>query len=205
MTHGGIAVNRAVSFLPWLIIVSGIGIAKLLDYCLDYKWSKKWGQWLVLSVFIISLIQFGYHYVYHLPNLTIERQRWSISEVFKQLDQRDQNYAEIVMSKSFGQPQIWVAYYSKWDPADFQRQSKAWLKYETEGKRYVDQLGEYRLGTYEFRDLSWNDLRLEKGVLVAGSPGDFPKNAKTLWTVDNNRGRMLYQLVETDVNRDITQ
>ena len=74
------------------------------------------------------------------------------------------------MTKRFSEPQAFVAFYKKYDPLEYQTVSQDFLRYEKEGWVFLDQLGAYRLGKYEFRDLNWGaDKKLQKTLIVGGA------------------------------------
>ena len=83
------------------------------------------------------------------------------------LEKKEDRFEKIIISRKFSEPQAYLAFYKKWDPKSFQKESLDWLRYEEEGLMFVDQLGHYKLGKYEFRDIHWPvDKELTKTLLV---------------------------------------
>ena len=81
-------------------------------------------------------------------------------------DSKDKN---IILSKKLSEPQIYVAFYTKWDPADYQKESQDWLEYEKIGLKFVDQLGEYKLGRFTFKDINYEVDSLLPNTLLLPS------------------------------------
>jgi hypothetical protein len=75
------------------------------------------------------------------------------------------NGRKIVVSRSLSEPQIFIAFASKWDPSDYQKFTKAW-NYEDQGVLWLDQMENYSLGNYTFGSFA-------RGSLLVGRPGDF--------------------------------
>jgi len=78
---------------------------------------------------------------------------------------------EIIVSRSFSEPQIFIAFANKWDPGDFQKETKNW-----ELETWVDQIPSYNLGNYTFKSIDWKTDGMKKGTFLVGRPADFPKN-----------------------------
>jgi len=96
-----------------------------------------------------------------------------ISEI---LNKVGNNYDKIIISRSFSEPQIFLAFYLRLDPELVQTNSRDWLKYESEGLQFVDQMGEYNLGKYTIRRINFPSDKLLTNTLLVGTPGDFPTN-----------------------------
>jgi hypothetical protein len=66
-----------------------------------------------------------------------------------------------------------IAFFKKWEPLDFQGKSKNWLEYQKAGFYFVDQLPEYNLGKYVFRNFVFpEDIKFKKTLFV-GKDEDF--------------------------------
>ena len=79
---------------------------------------------------------------------------------------------KVLVSGNLSEPQAYVMFYGKIDPAVVQKQTSLWLKYEENGK-FVDQLGDYFLENFEFRNFSFPEDFRQKGVVLVGSEKDF--------------------------------
>ena len=86
----------------------------------------------------------------------------------------EKDYQKIVVSRSLSEPQIYVAFYLKWDPAGYQKETNDWLRYKELGLPFLDQLGEYSLGKYLFKNINYLDDSKIPNVLLVGKPQEFP-------------------------------
>ena len=107
-------------------------------------------------------------------------------------------YGEIIISKGFTEPQIFVAFYGKVNPSEYQKASADWLRYEKANKPYVDQLESWNLGKFKFEDINWDkkDSQRQKSLIV-GKPEDFPGDVPSLLNISRPDGKVIFKLVET--------
>lgn len=167
--------NRASTFLPLWSILSAYGaffawkrLAKRFSG-LTQK-AVKLGSFVVVFV---SLVFFLEHYFFHAPFKFAQGLSYGYRELIEYLEGLEDDYDKIVMTKRFSEPQIFVAFYKKMDPSRYQAASQEYLLYEKEDRVFLDQLGTYRLGKYEFRDLNWGADRELQNTLVVGGTKDF--------------------------------
>jgi len=89
---------------------------------------------------------------------------------------------QIIVSRKLSEPHIFVAYANNWDPIDYQEATNNW-PYKENDLLWVDQLPEYSLGNYTFRNFYWEEDREEDAIFV-GKPEDFPENIGALKTIN---------------------
>lgn len=175
LTKGpGYAANRAAFMLPALEIASAIGAVYLAKRYLIYGY---------VAVLAISLVLFAEKYLVvqstaQAPAMLYGREL-ALDYVFK----NESLYKKIIISRSLSEPQIYVAFFGKVDPIVYQNESQAWLRYESEGKNFVDQLGEYGLGKYVFSDINYQSRTKEQGTLLVGKPDEFPEKVNAVKTI----------------------
>ncbi len=195
--------NRVVTFVPLLSIISSIGLVNFLNFFESkVKVNKRYLESLTVLVFGVFLITFLYQYLFHVPFKKVDSLRSGYKQVFTEIIKREDFLDGIVISHSFSEPQIYVAFYKKLDPVVYQQASKDWLRYELEGKTYLDQLGIYNLGKYQFRDVAWNDDRLRKNYIFAGGFTEFPKDINPIVEIKDKTGRVYFKVVSPEGNSD---
>ena len=69
------------------------------------------------------------------------------------------------------------------------------LRYEAEGKLWLDQLGEYSLGKYTFKYLEYG-APLKQKTLYVGKFDDFFENPETLKTIYYPDGSVAVHIME---------
>lgn len=187
LTKGeGFAGNRVAVMMPAIQVLSAYGALVIYDLIIN-KWREKLVKPVLFSGFIvlllISLIFFLEDYRYHAPRGGAAGMLYGRQEAVEFVSMIEEQYSEIVFSRSLSEPQIFVAFYKKWDPEDFQKKSQDWLRYEGKDLLFVDQLGEYHLGKYSFRNISFNEDRKAQGTLLVGKVEEFPHEVVTLKTI----------------------
>lgn len=189
-TEGGNA-NRGLTFLPAVIIISAFGLERLTRI-------KKVGSIMVVAVLGYSLAVFLFNYFYKLPTRPQYNLRLGYREAFQAVLGLEDQFDTIIFSRAFTEPQIFIAFYKKIDPNEFQQQSRDWLRFEKEGKSYVDQLGHYSLNKFQIRDLNWaSDKKIARALLI-GEAHDFPASATSYLDIKNPKGEVVYRLIPTD-------
>lgn len=171
----GYHANRVAVMMPAVQIICAFGFEKALEVV---ETTKKFFNLVVFKslIFLTLLISFLFFvedYFFQGPKFNAPVMGYGWKEVFEYLKSIEDKYDRIIISRRFSEPQTMVAFYKKWDPIDFQRQSKNWLIYEKMGFRFVDQLHYYQLGKYYFRNFNFpDDFRATKTLLV-GKEEDF--------------------------------
>ncbi len=171
----GFAANRAAIMMPAIQILSAYGGIALFDQFL--KWSRMSKRFLLSCYLVIlfpSLIFFLEDYRYHAPVQGAQSMLYGRGEAIEFVKSIEDKYERIVFSRSLSEPHIYVAFYKQWDPSNYQENAPDWLRYEKEGRSFLDQLGEYRLGKYIFRGIGKTE---EPGQLLVGKPGEFSQTA----------------------------
>lgn len=193
LAQGFASANRGIILLPLAILISALGAQKALE-----KFNQKLAPIFIL-ILAISLLFFLRFYFFILPQNTPESLRPLYKQIFKKVLEQQPQYDQIVISKAFTQPQIFIAFYGKVDPTTFQNYSKDWLRYEKSDKLYVDQLESWNLGKFYFEDINWAKKEaLRKNALVVSTPHDFPSNVQPILDVQDSKGQLIYRLVPTN-------
>ncbi|MBU0572837.1 glycosyltransferase family 39 protein [Patescibacteria group bacterium] len=173
-TGPGYAGNRAVIMLPAIQIILAFGAISLYD-AVRQKYGKEILKKLTIGYVAIVLIFFAMFiedWVVQSPKKTAQAMLYGHFEATQWLAENVAPDRKIIVSKKLSEPQIFVAYANKWDPLDYQEATKGWL-YKENNLLWVDQLPEYSLGNYTFKNFYWETDREEVAVFV-GKPEDFP-------------------------------
>ncbi|MEK7521628.1 MAG: glycosyltransferase family 39 protein [Patescibacteria group bacterium] len=181
LTKGpGYAGNRAAVMMPAIQILSAYGALVLWDIVKN-KWPrlKRYILPIYLSTYLLFFGFFLEDYIYHAPKHAAGSMLYGRREALEFTQSVEDKYSTILVSRTLSEPHIYVGFYNKWDPADFQKESQDWLRYEKEGLLFVDQLGEYKLGKYVFRNIDYFKDKNQKFTLLVGKSGEFPQSIKT--------------------------
>jgi len=169
----GYHANRVAVMMPAIQILSAFGLLVSFDYLKKFFQAKLLFS-LYSFVFVLSFSFFIYDYFIHSSKILARGMGYGWREAMNDINQIEDKYSKIIVSRSFSEPQTFVAFYKKWDPWDFQKQSNDWLRYQKDGLKFVDQLGSYSLGKYEFRDIHWQQEKNLKNVVLVVKANEVP-------------------------------
>jgi hypothetical protein len=112
------------------------------------------------------------------------------------LQEHENEYDRIVMTKWYGEPQLFLAFYNRWDPTTYQVQNKPLLRYESEGRLWLDQLDSYTLGKYTFKYLNWAEESKDSQTLYIGKADDFPPGVNIKKIINYPSGGVAFIIVQ---------
>ena len=183
--------------IPAIQIISAYGLyVTYLWIVSKFKFLKKAFIFVCMATFLVFFAGFIEDYLYHAPIAGARSMHYGVSEVIGYANDMEGEYDEIFVSRSLSVPNIWVAFYKKWDPVEHQAASKDWLRYEDEGYLYIDQMSGYGLGKYNFGSIDIGRLDNNEKILFIGRPDEFPQNTNPVKIVSYPNGDPAYYLVE---------
>ena len=174
----GYHANRVAVMMPAIQILSAYGALTLIDLV-----RKRFPKFLKLfllfysSTLLLSFIFFLEDYFFQAPKINAPKMSYGWREAMNYLKDQDK---EIIISRSFSEPQAFVMFYGKLDPKKVQSETQSWLRYEKEGHFFVDQMGNYTLANYEFRNFSFPEDWQKREVVLVGTEKDFLGQEKML-------------------------
>jgi 4-amino-4-deoxy-L-arabinose transferase-like glycosyltransferase len=195
----GYAANRAAVIMPAIQILSAYGALILLEALsnkLKSGWLKNFLPYGFVVILLISLIFFLEKYLYYAPAYLAPSMWYGRGEAVTFVKNIENQYQEIIFSRSLSEPQIFIAFYKKWDPSDYQKESVDWLRYEKERKPFLDQLGDYRLGKYRFSDINYQANQNKENILLVGKPEEFPSETVPLKVINYPGGKPAILIVD---------
>lgn len=167
----GYAANRAEVILPSIQIISAFGLVLFVSLLSSnvYKIFKLFGGICILLFFSY----FVFDYFVLSPQKISEGMLYGNYEAAVYLSK---NYTQdtIVVSRKLSEPHIYIAFANHWDPADYQRNSKNW-NYKNMNLGWVDQMPEYHLGNYTFKNIDYSQYQ-DKNVILVGKAEEFPQD-----------------------------
>lgn len=182
-------VLRSILAVPGFILLSALG----WQYLLAHKYFKWILGFLVLEV----LAYLALYFFWYSPTYARDWQ-YGYPEVSAYLQEHAGDYDHIVVTKWYGQPQLFLAFYGAWDPATYQLENQPNMRYQQEGKLWLDQLEEYQLGKYTFKYLDWQNESRGKNTLYVGKGDDFYEDSNILKTITYPDGSVAFHLVKGD-------
>lgn len=189
-TGVGYSGNRASTMLPILQILAAVGLLGWLKIL-----KGKTAVVLYSILFILGAINvFRFCNVYFsTPSIAVQEQMLVPRlEAAKWLNQESGD-KEVFVSRSFSEPQIFIAFATKWDPKVYQEATKNWAL-----ETWVDQIPSYSLGNYTFTSTPIASLQGSPGTLIVGKPEDFGTKIEPLKTFNYIGGGDALYIVESD-------
>lgn len=194
----GLAANRVAFMIPALQIISAIGLLEI------YKFAKKYvdakfilaGCSLVIFVSFLKFIELQW---FVQPVRGAKEMIVGTEEIFTEVSRIEEQYTQIIVDKKISEAHAFVAFYNKYDPNLYKLESEAWV-FDALGYSWVDQMPEYNLGKYVFRDIDWQrDLRQPNSLIIfrAGYLPEIATPIKTYYYPDKTPA---YYLIDTRTN-----
>jgi 4-amino-4-deoxy-L-arabinose transferase-like glycosyltransferase len=168
---------RSIMTLPWWQILAAIGIVELHKNKFLYL---KFVYWLL----VIEICAFLAIYFTWYPKAFARDWQYGYKQATEFIKEHEDKYDKIVFSKMYGEPQIFVAFYSQLDPRVYQAASREWLAYETQGLPWLDQLPSYTLGNYTFENIRYMGTSRDTRILYIGKDSDFWADTHVLKRID---------------------
>ncbi len=159
-------VLRSILTLPWWQMIAAIAMVELQNN--KFKYFRFIVYFLIIEVIVFLLTYFIWY-----PKAFARDWQYGVKEMASWVAQNEHKYKHIYITKSFGEPQLFLAFYNKWDPEWYQSENSKLIEYESRGYPWLDQLPEYSLGKYTFRDINWPKDNGNNEMLYIGKADDF--------------------------------
>lgn len=179
-TGPGYAANRAAIMMPAIQIALAVGLFNLWGV-LKARLKKETLVKVGLSYLAVSLLFFASFlesYFFLSPTKTGKAMLYGNLEVAQWLTANIGKGREVIVSRKLSEPHIYIAFATSWDPKDYQKTTKDW-RYKEKGLGWVDQLSEYRLANYAFKNIDWQ-VDAKSGAVLVGKPEEFPEGTLSL-------------------------
>ena len=160
-------VLRSILTLPGWQLLAAIGVVELQN--MKYKYLKFAYALLLLQIVVFLIAYFAWY-----PKAYARDWQYGLKEAAAYVKEHESEYDHIVVSKWFGETQLFLAFYNQWDPTWYMQENKHNLEYERQGKLWLDQLEEYSLGKYTFKYIKYGEPESGK-TLYVGKFDDFYK------------------------------
>jgi 4-amino-4-deoxy-L-arabinose transferase-like glycosyltransferase len=162
-------VLRSILTLPWWQLLAAIGLVELASN----KKSKLYLLNLIYALLAIEIVVFLFLYFAWYPKAFAKDWQYGHKEAVAWVSANQDNYKHIYVTKAYGEPQLFFAFYGQWDPKMYQEENKKLIEYESLGYPWLDQLPEYTIGKYTFRDINWAKDNGQNEMLFIGKADHF--------------------------------
>lgn len=196
-SKGHLAANRVALMMPAIQIISAYGAYSFIKF-FDKKFKLILsGTILLIAVMVISLVFFLEDYFFHAPADHARYMLYGRREAVRLVQSIEQDYENIIVSRRLSEPHIYFAFYQKFNPFLYQEYTRQWIGYKQQGYSFVDQLPEYRLGKYTFKNIEFEQDKKLPNTLLVGVLDEFPQDIKPLYTIYYPDGEPVILIVDT--------
>jgi 4-amino-4-deoxy-L-arabinose transferase-like glycosyltransferase len=161
--------NRASLMMPFIQIISAAGLVLFIK-SLPTKFQK---VSTILSLFIFLGLSsiFIVRYFYQGNQILGQGMLYGHKEANQYIQSHPSS--TVIYSRKLSEPQAYAAFFNQIDPKITQIESKNWLNYQKENLSFLDQLGEYNLDKFIFREINIpSDSQLPNTIII-GRPEEF--------------------------------
>ncbi|HKC04959.1 MAG TPA: glycosyltransferase family 39 protein [Patescibacteria group bacterium] len=171
-TGAGYSGNRAEGMIPILQILESFGFIGWVTILNRYNhiFLKVFSILLGIAI-ILNVENFVKSYIQKIPQSSYTQMLDGNLEAARWINQNESG-KDVIISRSFSEPQIFFAFANIWNPSSYQDDTKSWDLVGSQVS-WVDQLPEYKLGNYTIKSVDWKK-DIKKGVVIVGRPDDFP-------------------------------
>jgi 4-amino-4-deoxy-L-arabinose transferase-like glycosyltransferase len=196
----GYSANRAVIMLPAIQIACAIGFLVLFN--LVRKRSKRvfvkpiiFGYVIMSSFFFLAFLEDYYFrspvkYAKTMLYGNLEASYWISGNIPAE---------DVYVSRKLSEPHIYIAFANKLNPKIFQKSTKSW-KYSERGFGWVDQIPQYSLANFTFKNIHVEEYLDKSGAYLVGRPDEFTEDIKPLKTFNYPDGDPAIFIVKTESN-----
>jgi len=198
LSRDAIQAIRSFNMVLPLVIIVGAGMYQV---CL---WISKQRKLILFSVFCFLFSVYIWCFIYyldqyylHYPIHSSQYWQYGYKDVVNFIYPIKDNYSKIIFTQKYGQPYIYWLFYTKYDPASYQKQAR--LVEHPQGD--VGQVE--RINNIEFRNIYWPADRGIEKTLFVGEQYELPlqdidpKQARILKEIKFLNGGVAFRVVET--------
>ncbi len=161
--------NRVSLMMPFIQIISSFGLITFLNV-LPEKIKSFFNLGFIIAFLFLNLI-FIVRYFYQGNQILAHGMLYGHLQANEYLKSYPDK--QVIYSRKLSEPQAYVTFFQKINPKIVQQASLAWLEYETKNLLFLDQLGEYSLDKFTFREINIPSDSLLPNTLIIGRPEEF--------------------------------
>lgn len=183
---------RAHNMVIPLTLISGLGLGILWEYLFCLARPLKYlTLGTVVLVVGISFASFLDRYYIHLPKQYALEWEYGFSQLIPYITQNQDKYRKIVITDRYDQPYILLLFYSKYDPARYQK------VYKTVGDNKFGFTTISSFDKYEFRPIGKEEILNSKNILFVGTDQEIGVSGDLLKVINFPNGLPAFKIVGT--------
>jgi 4-amino-4-deoxy-L-arabinose transferase-like glycosyltransferase len=180
---------RSLFLFSLFSIAIGLGIYECFNYIYHRRRRISLIIFFFLGIILVSNISnLITTLLFYLPYKERGAWQYGMEQVITQISQVEKNYNQIIFETGTAQPHIFVLFYSKYPPLQYQKET---VNLKTELPRKT-----YDFGKYKFRDVYWDKDKLLTNTLLVGSESSLSEEK----IKDNPRVNYVFNVLDPEGN-----
>lgn len=170
LAKGNYSANRVSLMMPFIQIFSAAGIILFFE-----KLSHNIKIFIIpvfTIIFIFNSLCFFQRYFFQGNQILSKGMLYGHQQVIDFV-KINPDIDQVIYSRKLSEPQAYVSFFEKIDPQTTQLESQNWLEYDQKKLSFLDQLGEYKLGKYIFREINITSDKLLPNTILVGRENEF--------------------------------
>ncbi|MPM67792.1 hypothetical protein SDC9_114716 [bioreactor metagenome] len=169
IAKGQYSANRVSLMMPFIQIFSAFGLVWFVSKInLKFQFITKL---VILFIYIFTTAIFLQRYYFQGNQILAQGMLYGHQQANEFI--KNQQIDHIIYSRKLSEPQAYVNFFNQINPQVVQSESVNWLKYQKEGLSFLDQLGEYNLDKFIFREINIVSDSQLPNALIIGRPEEF--------------------------------
>ncbi len=184
--------NRMFAIFPILSLITAFGIYWLFNDLIRLKWQRILSIALISFLFLINISTYLNRYYVHFPRNEVKSWGFGYKKLNEMLSQPQFSSKKIIMNRSAYSPYIYLLFYSKFDPALYQKSAK---RYPPTEDAFVHVRSFDR---FEFRDIDFGKDVSSNSIAVSYSQ-DIPDSIRSSFRVTDiglPNGESMFAIIE---------
>lgn len=180
---------RALFMIPPLLIISSFGLDFLSKFKKPFLQITIWG--ILLAIILPNFYLFWLNYTIDYPKNYSWSWQYGYKQVVDFVNMQASNYDNIYITKKYGEPHEFFLFHSKFDPQKYQTDSNL-VRYFRSDWYWVDRFDKYQfVNDWEIVE----KLKDKNNLLLVTSPGNYPKKAYAIKTINFLDGKPAFDIV----------
>ncbi len=168
IAKGQYSANRVSLMMPFIQIFAAFG---LITFISEIKQYQKIVYVFIFSVFSFTTLIFLQRYFFQGNQILAEGMLYGHQQANEYLQKISSDH--IIYSRKLSEPQAYVSFFNQVNPKIIQSESTNWSQYQQRGLSFLDQLSEYKLGKFIFKEINIPSDSQLPNTLIIGRPEEF--------------------------------
>ncbi len=176
----GLAANRAAPMIPFYLAICASGFVLFLNKIVTSRKTAVTFGFIIIYSLLVAF--FTEDYFIHSSRSLARSMLFGYRELFTRSKAIAAEYPAVIISRSLSEPQIYYAFFNKYDPHLYQKSSQSWADFQQHGLKFLDQMSYYSLGKYSFGDIRLENITTP--TLLIYKPGEISTQPNNFFIIN---------------------